>query len=77
MLEVEFREWLEIRGSKTPAGLNFRIYAVKTIEKISPRWALLIQIWIQPTKRMGLRNCDSGSKKFAVMLNTTATTIGC
>lgn len=33
MLEVEFREWLEIRGAKTQAGLNSRIYAVKTIEK--------------------------------------------
>ncbi|MGM0511778.1 MAG: AAA family ATPase [Pseudomonadota bacterium] len=33
MFEVEFREWLEIRGAKTQAGLNSRIYAVKTIEK--------------------------------------------
>ncbi|KFF64924.1 ATPase AAA [Pectobacterium brasiliense] len=33
MLEVEFREWLETRGAKTQAGLNSRIYAVKTIEK--------------------------------------------
>lgn len=33
MLEFEFREWLESRGAKTPAGLNSRIYAVKTIEK--------------------------------------------
>lgn len=33
MLEVEFRKWLEIRGAKTQAGLNSRIYAVKTIER--------------------------------------------
>jgi len=33
MLEVEFREWLESRGAKTQAGLNSRVYAVKTIEK--------------------------------------------
>ncbi len=29
---IGHREWLEIRGSKTPTGLNSRIYAVKTIE---------------------------------------------
>lgn len=33
MLEVEFQEWLETRGAKTQAGLNSRVYAVKTIEK--------------------------------------------
>ncbi|AKL34911.1 ATPase AAA [Klebsiella oxytoca] len=33
MLEVEFQEWLKSRGAKTQAGLNSRIYAVKTIEK--------------------------------------------
>jgi len=33
MLEAEFREWLETRGAKTQAGLNSRVYAVKTIEK--------------------------------------------
>ena len=33
MLDVEFQEWLKSRGAKTQAGLNSRIYAVKTIEK--------------------------------------------
>lgn len=33
MLEVEFLEWLKSRDPKTQAGLNTRIYAVKTIEK--------------------------------------------
>jgi 5-methylcytosine-specific restriction protein B len=33
MLEVEFQEWLKSKGAKTQAGLNSRIYAVKTIEK--------------------------------------------
>lgn len=30
MLEVEFQEWLKRKGAKTQAGLNSRIYAVKT-----------------------------------------------
>lgn len=33
MREAEFREWLEIKGAKTRAGINTRVYAVKTIEK--------------------------------------------
>lgn len=33
MLEAEFREWLETKSAKTQAGLNSRVYAVKTIEK--------------------------------------------
>ncbi len=75
MLEVEFQEWLKSRGAKTQAGLNSRIYAVKTIEKISQHLVLLMQIWMQPTRRMDLRNCGSGSKRFAVMPKTTAMTI--
>jgi hypothetical protein len=38
MLEVEFQEWLKSRGAKTQAGLNSRIYAVKTIEKSRSTW---------------------------------------
>ncbi|PPC78577.1 AAA family ATPase [Pokkaliibacter plantistimulans] len=33
MLEAEFRNWLEARGAKSPAALNSRVHAVKTIER--------------------------------------------
>jgi len=75
MREVEFREWLETKGAKTQAGRNSRIYAVKTIEKNLAALAHPTPTLLQPTLRMDLRSCVSGSNKFAAASKKAATNI--
>lgn len=76
MLEVEFQEWLKSRGAKTQAGLNSRIYAVKTIEKNLAALGSPHADLDAAYQADGFAHCGSGSKRFAVMPKTTAMTIG-